>query len=210
MRAVVVAVAVLVAGCSLIPGLGGDDAAVDRLQRIAIIPFAYAGPDGGRACDLCPEPVVMRDTSKEKAVLATAFFFEQITQYPRFVVSDPRRVNALASVSMQDGLELFQTLDDIDVVVVGALIELRERQGSALGPLRPAGAAVYAALLDARTGEKLWSGTFDEDEKKNGRIRVTYNRLVNGGDKRWADALEYLQVGARKLIKSMAKSVAAS
>ena len=56
------------------------------VRTIAVLPFAYRGPSDRFDCDVCPNPLVLSETSAETALLITAFFYEgQIIEWGKTV-----------------------------------------------------------------------------------------------------------------------------
>jgi len=106
-------------------------------------------------------------------------------------------------VPMSEGLQMFRAMDEVDAVLVGAVIDMRERVGSPFSPRKPAGATLYAELIDARTRKTLWSGRFDADQRPPGGLRHAFGRIVRGGPTRWDSALVFARTGAHKLVASM-------
>jgi len=114
------------------------------------------------------------------------------------------------NVPMSEGLEVFRTMDEVDAVIVGAVIDLRQRVGSPFAPKKPAGVTLYAELVDARTRRTLWSGTFDADQGPPGTLGTAFGRIVSGGRPRWDSALTFARTGAHKLVASMMAHALAS
>jgi hypothetical protein len=189
------------------PWLGGSSGRLDGVRKIAIVPFAFESAVTSRPCDLCPEPVEMSETSRTSAILTTAFFFEELTHYPRFDTVEVRRINTLVDYSMADALELFRVMDGIDAVFIGAVVDLREREGDPNKPTRAAGATLYAALLDAHSGGVLWQGSFDEDQKEPGLVRTAYRELTRGDNQEWLTAMEFAHRGAHQLVTRMVDEI---
>ncbi len=207
-KAAAVAVALLwLPACSLIPWIGDDGAENTGVRKIGIIPFAYEDASTSRPCDLCPREVEMQRTSRQSAMLTTAFFFEELTHYPRFDAVEIRQFDRLIDHSMADAVELFRVMDDVDVVLTGAVLDLREREGNPNKPTHAAGATLYAALLEVDGGDVLWQGTFDEDQKDAGLFRATYRELVRGDNQEWLTAAEFAHRGARELVRRMVKEI---
>jgi hypothetical protein len=200
----------LVTGCSLIPGMGQTKGRIRGVETVTVLPFAYATPSGGRTCDLCPGVPALHDTSRRDALLVTGFFYEALSRYPRFVLTEPGAADALADVTMADGLELARIRGGIDAVLVGALVETRALGTGRNGEPRPAGVHLYAALIDVGTGAVRWHGEFDADEKPEGRIEARLEHVIYGEPRRWSSAISLAQSGARKLVKEMVAKLARS
>jgi len=200
----------LTASCSLVPGMGPTRGKIRGLENVAVLPFAYAKAGDGRACDLCPGVPVLHDSSREDALLVTGFFYEALSRYPRFVLLEPGAADALADVTMADGLELVRIRGNVDAIVVGALVETRELRTKRNGDLQPAGVHLYAALIDVATGAVRWHGAFDADEKPEGRVEARLDRIIYGQPRRWSSAIGFAQSGARTLVREMVAKMARS
>jgi len=202
----------LLPGCSLLRGdrghyLGGEEQ-TREIRRIAILPFAYRGDDGGRPCDLCPRDVEMKPTSKDDADLVTAFFYEQATRYPRLTILPYDRVEQLSGATMRETVAQISVLEKVDAVLVGAVIELRDRGGDdPLHPTHPAGVAVYAALLELPSGTPVWSSLFDQDQGPETFTFGTMRKVVQGELKHWNSPLEMGHVAATRMVKSLVARV---
>ncbi len=177
------ALVALAGGCSTLrqtlPGLGGGDHG--RTLSIAILPLAYRDDSGGLPCDLCPDKLVMAPTSRDDALLVTAFFYEALESHPRFTVMPEEVVNSVLERSLAGAAERLRARGDVDAVLTGGLLELRPRVGDPRAPERRAGAAVYAALIRLSDGEVLWKAFYDEDDRPRGRFRSQIGRLVGEG-----------------------------
>jgi hypothetical protein len=212
LAAILIAGAALSSGCSLFVGdrghyLGGEEQSRE-IRRIAILPFAYRSDDDGRPCDLCPRHVDMKPTSKEDADLVTGFFYEQATRYPRLTILPYERVEQLQGATMRETLAQIDAVEKIDAVLVGAVIEFRDRGGEdPLSPTHPAGVAVYAALLEIPSGAPVWSSLFDQDQAPETFTYSTMRRVVQGELKHWNSPLEMGHVAATRMVKSLVARV---
>ncbi len=194
-------------GCALFGGGGPETVAVKELRRIAILPAAYVDLTGGSSCDLCPADLEMGVTSGDAADLLTAFFYEALDSYPRYKIIDYDRVRAVAAAGHRGAAQSLLAGENVDAVVVMALLDLRRREGGDENPTTPAGATIYAALVDASTFDVLWQGTFDKNEKASGRLVSRYYAIVRGDRQIWKTADEFMAVGAGDLVKSMVKRI---
>ena len=205
--------AVAVTGCATIdPYLPsflrspGSKKAV-KMRSIAILPFAYRSEEVRRTCDVCPNPLIMTETSEESALLVTAFFYEALSRYPRFEIIPFETVSAYAADSMDEQLAQLTRDHRIDGVVVGGVLEMRERLGDPRHPTRTGGAAIYAAMPDVGSGEAIWAQYFEGTEYPPGFAYKTYKRLVDTVDERRPTAAEVAEYAVDRMVKSMSKSV---
>ena len=177
------------------------------MRRIAILPVAYTDGSAGQPCDVCPPSVVMKPTSVLAARLVTGFVYEAVARHPRFLFPTPETVEkSMASTpgrSMRAAALQLGTAGRAELVVAAALVELRPRVGPDDGPTQPAGVALYASLIDARTGEVVWSDTFDRDETGRNFILRAYDKLMNDAPVRWHSAEGYTEVAADELVEDL-------
>ena len=209
---VMMALLALASGCSRIrpylpenpfvsPEVPGD------IKRIAVLPFAYRDESGIRPCTLCPNPLVMAQTSEDDALLVTAFFYEALTRHPRFEVVPYETVDRFAGDTMSQTLERLQVMESVDAVLVGALLELRPRVGDPQNPEEAGGAAVYAALIDANSGRSLWNRVFDRTQRAQNAAEKGYDVIVGGGNLHWLGAQGIAQEAALEMMGNMARTV---
>jgi hypothetical protein len=175
-----------------------------RIARVAILPFAYRDDAATHPCDLCPDKLVMDVTSAGDAQLVTAFFYEALTRHPRIQVIPYDRVQASEGGTMRETLERLADSEDVDAVVVGALLELRQRIGDPREPRQRGGAAMYAALLDLPSGRPIWKRVFDHSPGRPGRAMRQYQSLVLGEEAKAMTAHEVAQLGASRMAQSLA------
>jgi hypothetical protein len=127
-----------------------------RVVKMAVLPFAYRDAAHTSACDLCPDRLVMDRTSEDASKLVTAFFYESLARYPRMQLVPYERVRELAGADMRETVTRVAEAEGVDVVVVGAVLELRDRLGDPRRPEQRGGAALYAAALELPSGRPVW------------------------------------------------------
>lgn len=176
-------------------------------RTIAVLPFAYRDELGIVECTMCPNQVVMAPTSEDDALLVTAFFYEALTRHPRFVVVPADTVARFMADTMEETTERLEVMANIDAVLIGALLELRPRLGTPQSPTDPGGAAIYVALIDARTKQQLWNRVFDRTQRPEGAAARAYDTIVGSQDAYWLSAQGIAQDAALELMKTMARSV---
>jgi len=213
---VLLVVALLVAGLPGCWSLGGALSGVDflareragRIKRIAVLPFAYRGGDGeGLECTMCPEPIDMKPTSRSDAELATAFYYEALTRHPRFEVVSFERAAQLGAETAEEMAARLREGDSVDAFVVGALIELRPRFGDPSAPQSRAAATFYVALVDSRSGERLWARRFDGHDEEPGVMTTQLRRLTTGDAVPTRTAKEVLREGEVEVVAEMSRVV---
>jgi len=178
-----------------------------RLRRIAILPVAYTDGAAGQPCDLCPASVQMKATTAGAARLAMGFTYEAIARHPRFLFPSADTVEkAVASTSdrsMRQAALQLATAGRAELVVVSALIEMRPRVGPDDAPSQPAGAALYMSLVNAKTGEVVWSDTFDGNESGRNFVLKGYDKLANDQPLRWTTAEGYIEHAIDELVEDL-------
>ncbi|HET9064072.1 MAG TPA: hypothetical protein VFO62_12360, partial [Candidatus Binatia bacterium] len=174
---------------------------------VAVLPFAYRDEQGTVPCSMCPNPVVMAPTSEDDALLVTAFFYEALTRHPRFQVVPPDIVARFMADTMEETTERLDVMQNIDAVLIGALLELRPRVGSPQSPTEPGGAAIYVALIDAKTKAQLWNRVFDRTQRPQNAVERGYEVVVGEQDSHWLSAQGIAQDAALELVKTMARTV---
>ncbi len=146
-------------------------------------------------------------TSADEALLVTAFFYEALAQHPSIHVVPHESVEAARGHTMRETLERLLAREQIDAVLVGALLELRPRIGDPQDPRQRAGAALYAALLDVDTGKPLWRRVYDRSPGPPSRLLRQYLLVVEGEDPSTLTAEEVAQLGARRMVESLARAL---
>jgi hypothetical protein len=149
----------------------------------------------------------LAETSEEDALLVTAFFHEALTTYPVLTVLSSESVERFRTEDMAESVDRIFAVEAVDAVLIGALMELRPREGDPRTPTSPAGAAIYAALVEPMTIRVLWSGFRDADQKPP---PVTFQRaseIISGEPIRWRSALGQAQIYTEQLAKEMAKHI---
>jgi hypothetical protein len=176
-------------------------------MRIAVLPFAYRGRDGSMPCDLCPDRVVMDVTGDADALLVTGFFYEQLARHPRLQIVPFERVEAAEGTTMRETLDRLAATEKLDAVIVGALLELRTRKGNPSDPEQRGGASLYVAMLRLPSGRPVWKRLYDRTPGRAGRIAREYESLVGSDDDKALTAEEVAQIGASRMVESLARSI---
>jgi hypothetical protein len=178
-----------------------------RIRRVAVLPFAYRDEQGTVPCSMCPNPVVMAPTSEDDALLVTAFFYEAMTRHPRFQVVPPDIVARFMADTMEETTERLEVMESVDAVLIGALLELRPRLGSPQEPSEAGGAAIYVALIDAKTKAQLWNRVFDRTQRPPNAVERSIDVVVGDESAHWLSAQGIAQEAANELVKTMARTV---
>jgi len=174
------------------------------LGKIAVMPF-YPTPELGRGL---PEgsPVGAADTAD---LIAT--FVTDALRAQGFAVVPP---NDLLAAFVADGRPL-PRLDPREAaavaarqfgasaVMLGKVYRYREREGEALGALRPASVGFDLSLHEAPGGRKLWTSRFDETQQPITANVFNVQRYPGGG-RRWLTAAELARWGADGTARALA------
>jgi hypothetical protein len=86
-----------------------------------------------------------------------------------------------------------------DAVLIAEITRWVEREGEALGSLRPASVGIRVSLRGAPAGERLWDGDFDRTQQAF-LENVLLTPRYPGGGTRWLTAEEFAQFGASELV----------
>jgi len=181
-----------------------DDSGPTR--RVAVLPFAYRDAAATKTCDLCPDRVVMDLTSQDDALLATAFVYEGLARYPRIQVVPFERVRDAEGATMRETVTNLAAREELDAVIVGALLELRPRLGDPRAPTQRGGAALYVAVLDLPSGSPFWKRVYDRSPAPPGRILRGYHKVVGEEDHSFT-ANEAMQGGIERMVPSLVQAL---
>jgi hypothetical protein len=193
------------------PGVTAAPAAAEvegsSLRKVAILPVAWTDGTNGQPCDLCPPSVTLKATDALSARLATGFIYEAVARHPRFLfpphAAVEKTLDQTPGHSMRQAMATLSSGNRADYAIIAALVELRQRVGDNKNPESPAGVAMYAALVDAKTGETIWSDTFDDNESSRGVFLGTYDKVMNDRPIRWSTAQEYTEHAVDELIEDL-------
>jgi len=188
-------------------GLFTGKAKPGRIVRIAVLPFAYRDAGNARTCDLCPDRLVMDKTSEDAALLVTAFFYEALAKHPRMQVVPYERIRELQGADMRETITRVSEAEDVEMVLVGAVLELRDRIGDPRSPQQRGGAAIYAAALQLPSGKPLWKRVYDRTPRRSSRAMREYELLVVGEESRAKTAEEVAEDGVQRMVASLADTV---
>lgn len=174
------------------------------LGKIAVVPF-YPTPELGRGL---PEgsPLGAADAADLVATFVTDALREQgfavvppsdllgafVSQGRPIPRLDQREAGALAAREF-----------GASAVLLGKVYRYREREGQALGALRPASVGYELTLFEAPEGRRLWSSRFDETQQPLTADIFNAQRYPGGG-RRWLTAAELARWGADGAARALA------
>ena len=174
------------------------------LGKIAVVPF-YPTPELGRGL---PEgsPLGAADAADLVATFVTDALREQgfavvppsdllgafVSQGRPIPRLDQREAGALAAREF-----------GASAVLLGKVYRYREREGQALGALRPASVGYELTLFEAPEGRRLWTSRFDETQQPLTADIFNAQRYPGGG-RRWLTAAELARWGAEGAARALA------
>lgn len=107
---------------------------------------------------------------------------------------------AMASAPLEASREIGRSLG-AEAVLLGALYRYREREGSALGVMRPAAVSLELLLLRVRDGKVLWHVRIDEEQRSLSEDLFKVGRFLRKG-LRWLTVREFTEVLLQEALKS--------
>jgi hypothetical protein len=168
----------------------------EPLRTVAVVPLRATQPLAHeRDPEISPGPTVV--TALAARQLAEALSARGVTVIPASDVAralgietgvDQHLVPAHVAAALHERF-------GVDAIVMGEVWRFVERAGQAAGTLRPASAGFEATLFAAPSGQRLWSGTFDETQRALLENVLNIRRYPGGGS-RWMTAEELLRWGA--------------
>lgn len=204
-RAVLLAVGVvLCAGCeTIVPDLVQQRRfqRVERIDRLAIVAFY-------------PSDRLNRDregrevTAADAAALVTRFVTEALQKRVPVIPENDVRQSFVAQgqVIPLQAPELTALVVarefGADAVLLGQVHRYREREGSAVGSMRPASVEFEVTLHAVPSGEKLWVGRFNQTQASLTANLFDTARLPGHGS-RFLTVAELAQFGAQEVAAAM-------
>ncbi len=90
----------------------------------------------------------------------------------------------------------------VNAILVGTVWRYRDRTGGPAATWNPASIAFDLYLVDVRTGETLWMGSFEETQKSLSENIWDWGTFFDRGA-RWLTANELARYGMRELLKQL-------
>jgi hypothetical protein len=91
-----------------------------------------------------------------------------------------------------------------DAVLFGTVSRYVERVGAEYGARHPASVAFSLSLISVASGERLWTGSFDQTQRPLTTNLFNWWQFWRGGP-RWFTAQEFARLGAEHLLQDLAK-----
>lgn len=194
----------LVSGCSSVAPDLVEQRRFERgahVDRIAVVPFR---PSARLSRDQEGREVSAADA----AALVTRFVSEALaTRVPTIPENDVKRAfEGQGQVTARQAPELAAMLVaeqfGADAVLLGELGRYREREGSALGSLRPASVDFTVTLYEAPSGTKLWVARFNYTQTSLTADLFDSARLPGHGS-RFLTVAELARFGAQEVVERL-------
>jgi len=175
--------------CALGPGnfhsRHSTDINTRAVRRIAVLP--PAGADKG--------------ARKEPVVLVSDLVYSTVAALPNWqIVSDREVREVLPLVPLGAELSRVRRLGEMvyaDGILSARVLRFRERVGEEWGAKSPASVAFVVDLWDAKRGDVIWSGQFDETQKPLSENIFALGEFAQRGA-RWLTADELTHEGVKK------------
>ena len=176
----------------------------EALKKIAVVPF-YPDPQLGSTIS----PVKQLGAA-DTADLVAGFVADALTAQG-FQVIPPNDVLAafvargqpLPRLDPRAAAPFVADTFGATSVLLGKVYRYREREGEALGSLRPASVGYEVTLFAPPAGRRLWSARFDETQQPLTADVFNAQRYPGGG-RRWLTAAELARWGADGAAQSLA------
>lgn len=197
--------------CALGPGNFQSRHATDlesrSIRRIAVLPPASTAVErSAKAPDPSAPSAEGKGGKKEPATTLSDLVYITVSALPRWQVVSDREVREVIAMLPQGGeLNRAKKLGELvyaDAVISGRLLRFRERVGEEWGIQSPASVAFVIDLWDAKRGDLIWSGQFDETQKPLSQNIFALGEFTQRGG-RWLTAEELTLEGVKKAVNQL-------
>lgn len=186
-----------ISACTLGPGNFQSSHSTDlgerNIRRIAVLP-------------LDPVTVSGRVADREVSAALSNFLYTAMASHPRWqIVSDREVFEVMPLVPRGSERTRAKKLGELvyaDAVISGRVLRYRERVGEEWGAKSPASVALILELWDARRGDLVWSGRFDETQKALSENIFSIGEFAQRGAK-WLKAQELAHEGIKKAVSHL-------
>ena len=176
----------------------------EALRKLAVVPF-YPAPELTRS--LAPTSQL---AASDVADLVAGFLSDALSSQG-FDVVPPNDVAALFAgrtlplprLDPRAAGPLISSEFGATAVLLGKVYRYREREGQALGTLKPASVGYELTLWDGKGTRRLWTARFDETQQPL-TADVFNARRYPGGGRRWLTAAELARWGADGAAQALA------
>lgn len=201
----------LVLSCTIGPGNFQSRHATDlgarSIRRITVLPPESKTVETKNivASPLAPSSEA-KSGEEEPNVILDRFLYATISALPIWqVVSDREVREVLGMVSRGGAAGRAKKLGELvyaDAVISGRILRFRERVGEDWGVKSPASVSFILELWDAKRGDLIWSGQFDETQKPLSQNLFAIGEFTQRGA-RWLTAEELALEGVKKAISQL-------
>lgn len=198
----------LFSSCTLGPGnfqsRHSTDLGARGIRRIAVLPPELTAVE---AKAKAPSPSTQdKSGKKEPAAILSDLIYSTVAGLPRWqIVSDREVREVLPMVSQGTEVGRVKRLGEMvyaDAVLSARMIRFRERVGEEWGVQSPASVAFVIDLWDARRGDIVWSGQFDETQKPLSQNIFGIGEFTQRGA-RWLTAEQLTHEGVKKAVDQL-------
>jgi TolB-like protein len=205
----ILALALVVSGCSVSPGnlqsKYSADLEVRKIRRIAVLPPALTTPGQKPKGPFASAPTTeAKGTDKEtpEVVLTRSMYSSMISMPDWQIVSESEVREVGQSAATESDAARLKRIGEMvyaDAVLTGRILRYRERIGDEWGAKSPASVAFVIDLVDVRRGDVIWSARFDETQKSLSENIFAIGEISQRGV-RWLTAEQLTHEGVRKAV----------
>lgn len=197
--------------CALGPGNFSSRHSTDlktrAVRRIAVLPpESVAAGARPQAPSAGPSSAPDKGGKREPAALLSDLLYSTVAALPKWqIVSDREVQEVLAMVPRGAEVNRVRRLGEMvyaDGVFSARIVRFRERVGEEWGAKSPASVAFVVDLWDAKRGDIIWSGQFDETQKPLSENIFAIGEFTQRGGK-WLTAEELTHEGVKKAVSQL-------
>ncbi len=202
---------VLFWSCTLGPGnfqsRHSTDLKTRTVRRIAVLPPGSAAASARlQGPSTAPSSAPDKGGKREPAALLSDLLYSVAAALPKWqIVSDREVREVLPMVPGGAEVSRVRRLGELvyaDAVFSSRIVRFRERVGEEWGARSPASVAFVVDLWDAKRGDIIWSGQFDETQKPLSENIFALGEFTQRGGK-WLTAEELTHEGVKKAVNQL-------
>ena len=196
--------------CTLGPGNFSSSHSTDlktrTVRRLAVLPPESVAAGVTAQAPAEPSSTSVKGGRREPAALLTDLLYSTAAALPSWqIVSDREVREVLAMVPVGAQVNRVRRLGELvyaDAVFSARIVRFRERVGEEWGARSPASVAFVVDLWDAKRGDIVWSGQFDETQKPLSENIFALGEFTQRGG-RWLTAEELTHEGVKKAVSQL-------
>ena len=197
--------------CALGPGNFKSGHSTDlgsrSIRRIAVLPPESVSVEAKTKPPYSSAPSADgKSSEKEPAAGLNNLLYITISSLPNWQIVSDREVREVIAKVAQGGdggrARILGELVYADALISGRLLRFRERVGEEWGIQSPASVAFVIDLWDAKRGDLIWSGQFDETQKPLSQNIFALGEFTQRGG-RWLTAEELALEGVKKAMNQL-------